>query len=83
MLKKKKVDSYGGNVKDEYTVEKSRSLKSCKATLSKKKAFNKNKKSNFLFTDRNDDIDSYSYGDQTDIVKLMIKSSFWIFQIRR
>ena len=37
------------------------------------------KKSNFPFTDRNDDIDSYSYGDQTDTVKLMIKRIFWIF----
>ena len=56
--KKKKVESYEGNVKDEYNVEKSRSLKSCKATLSKKNACDKNKKSSFLFTDRNDDIDS-------------------------
>ena len=72
-MKKKKVDSYEGNVKDEYNVEKSRSLKSCKATLQKKKTYHKNQKSNFFFTDRSDDIDSYSHGDQTDTVKLMIK----------
>ena len=37
-----------------------------------------NKKNNFLFTDRNNDIDSYSYGDQTDTMKVMIKNIFWI-----
>ena len=44
-------------MKDEYSIEKSRSLKSCKATLQKNKNCNKNQEiSNFLFTDRNEDI---------------------------
>ena len=73
MKERKKVDSCEGNVKDKYSVDKSRSLKSCKARLQKKKKCDNNQeKSNFLFTDRNDDIDSYSYGDQTDTVKVMI-----------
>ena len=35
-------------------------------------------KSNLFFTDKNDDIDSYSYGDQSNTVKVMIRSIFWI-----
>ena len=60
-------------MKDEYNVEKSRSLKSCKATLQKKKTYHKNQKSNFFFTGRSDDMDSYSHGDQTNAAKLIIK----------
>ena len=37
------------------------------------------KKSFSLFTERNDDIDSYSYGDQRNTVKVMIRCIFWIF----
>ena len=43
-------------MEEEYNVEKS--LKSCKSPSQKKKSCNKNQeKSNFLFTDKNDDID--------------------------
>ena len=71
-------------MEEEYNVEKSRSLKSCNSLLQKKKTFNKNQeKSNFLFTDKNDHIDSYSYGDENDTVKTMIRSIFWILWIRR
>ena len=34
------------------------------------------KKSNFHFAERNDDIDSYSYEDQANTVKMMIKRIF-------
>ena len=68
-------------MEQEYNVEKSRSLKSL---LQKKKTYNKNQeKGNFLFTDKNDDIDSYSYGDQNDTVKVIIRNIFLIFQIQR
>ena len=47
--KRKKVDSCKRNMKDQNNVEKSRSLKSSKATLQKKKSCDKNKrKNNFL-----------------------------------
>ena len=65
--KRKKVDGYEGDVEDEYNVKKSKTLKSWKALLQKKKNHNKNQeKSNFRFTDKNRNIDSYSYGDPTD-----------------
>ena len=71
-------------MEEEYNVEKSRSLKSCNSPLQKKKTCNKNQeKSNFLFTDKNDDIDSYSYGGQNDTVKVISRSIFWILRIRR
>ena len=48
-------------MKDEYNVKKLRLLKSCKATLQKKKNCDKNQeKNNFVFTGRRDGIDSYS-----------------------
>ena len=48
--------------------KKSKTLKSCNLSLHKKKTCNKNQeKSNFWFTDKNYNIDSCSYGDQTDI----------------
>ena len=62
-------------MKDEHNIKKLRSLKSCNR---KRKTTIRIKKSNFLFTDKNYDIDSYSYGDQTDRVKVMIRSIFWI-----
>ena len=75
--KRKKVDSYEGNVKNEYNIKNSRSWKSCKTTLQKKKNYNKTQeKKQFPFTDRNNDIDLYSCGDQTDTAKVMIRSSF-------
>ena len=65
--KRRKVNDYGGDVKGEYNVEKSKTLKSCKASLQKNNNYNKNQeKSNFRFIDKNYNIDSYSYGDQTD-----------------
>ena len=68
---------FEGNMKEKCSVEKSRSLKSCKATLKKKKNCDKNQeKSNFLFNDRNDAINSYSNGDQNDTVKVMIQKIF-------
>ena len=63
----------------EYNIEKSRSLNSCKSPLQKRKNCKKNrKKGNFLFTDENDDIDSYSNADQTNTVKVMVRNIFWI-----
>ena len=54
-------------------------LKSHKSPLQKKKNWDKNQeKSNSFFTERTDDIDSYSYGDQTGTMKVMITSIFWI-----
>ena len=62
----------------EYNIEKSRSLNSCKSPLQKKEKLQKEpKKGNFLFTDENDDIDSYSNADQTNTVKVMVRSIFW------
>ena len=59
----------------------------CKITQSsvteKKKCEQNQEKINFLFTDRNDDIDSSPYEDQTDRLKMMIRSNFWILQIWR
>ena len=53
-------------MEDEYNVKKSKTLKSCKASLQKRKTYNKNQEeSNFRFTDKNYNIDCYSYGDQT------------------
>ena len=44
------------NAEEEYNVEKL--LKSCKSPLQKKKSYNNTQeKNNFLFTDKNDDID--------------------------
>ena len=64
-------------MKNKNNVAKSRSLKSYKATLQKK--CNKDQeKRNFLFTDRNDDIDSYPYGDLTNMEKVIIKRNFWV-----
>ena len=65
--KRKKVDDYVGDVEDKYNVKKSKTIKSCKVLLQKRKTYNKNQeKSNFRFTDKNYNIDSYSYGDETD-----------------
>ena len=56
-----------GDVEDEYNVKKSKTLKSCKTLLQKRKTYNKNQeKSNFRVTDKYYDIDSYSHADQTD-----------------
>ena len=77
-------------MKDEYSIEKSRSLKSCKATLQKNKNCNKNQEiSNFLFTDRNKDIvieekiqrsNRYSEGDDQvyflDFVDSEVRSDY-------
>ena len=77
--KRKKADSYEENVEKEYDIEKSKSLKSWKSPLHKKKNYKKNQgKVNFLFTDKNDDIDSHSNGDQADTVKGMVRIIFWI-----
>ena len=52
-------------------VNKSWSSKSCKSPLQKKESCDKNQeKTVSFFTDRNDGIDSHSYGDQTDTVKV-------------
>ena len=76
--KRKKVNVNEGD-NNEYNVEKSRPLKSGRAQLQKNKNCVKNQEeSNFLFTNNNDDIYSYSYGDQTDTVKVMIGIIFWI-----
>ena len=65
--KRKKVDDYVGDVEDKYNVKKSKTIKSCKVLLQKRKTYNKNQeKSNFRFTDKNYNIDSYSCGDETD-----------------
>ena len=54
-------------MKGEQNVKKSKTLKSCKASLQKKNNDNKNQeKNNFHFTDKKYNIDSYSYGDQID-----------------
>ena len=48
-------------------VKKSKTPKSCKASLQKKNNYNKNQeRSNFHFTDKKYNSDSYSYGDQID-----------------
>ena len=47
--KRKKVDGYEGDVKDEYNAKKSRPLKSCKAPLQKKENCDKNKIKQFPF----------------------------------
>ena len=54
-------------MEDEHNIKKSRSLKSCKATLQKKKACGKNnkKKISFLLTEMMI-LTHYSYGNQTD-----------------
>ena len=39
---------------------------------------NSQEKSDLLFTGKNNDTDSYSYGNQTDTVAVMIGSIFWI-----
>ena len=71
-------------MKDEHSAGKSKSLKSCKAAVTgKQKIAIRIKKDNFLFTDRNYDIDSYSNGDQTYTVKVMIRCIFWILYIWR
>ena len=63
----KKENGYEVDVKGEYNVKKSKTLKPCTASLQKKSNYNKNQeKSNFHFTDKNYNIDSYSCGDQTD-----------------
>ena len=81
--KLKKNDSQEESVEEDYNAQKRRLLKSCKSPLQKKKNCNKNQeKCNFFFTNKNDDIDSYSNGDQTDTVKVMIRNIFWILQIR-
>ena len=65
--KRKKVDDYVGDVEDKYNVKKSKTIKSRKVLLQKRKTYNKNQeKSNFRFTDKNYNIDSYSCGDETD-----------------
>ena len=47
-------------MEEERNAKKSRSLKPCKSPLPKKTNCNKNQEnSNFLFTDKNDDSDSY------------------------
>ena len=52
-------------MEDKYNVKKTKT-KSCKPLLQKKKNCYRNKKSNFCFTDKNDGIDLYSSGDQTN-----------------
>ena len=65
---------------EEYDVGESTSLKSCKPPLQKNKNWNKNQeKKQFSFTEKNEDIDSYSYGVQSNTLKEMIRSIFWIF----
>ena len=77
--KRKKADSWEESAEKEYDIEKSKSLKSCKSPLHKKKNYKKNHgKVNFLFTDKNDDIHSNSNGVQADTVKGMVRIIFWI-----
>ena len=54
-------------MKGQYNAKKSKTQKSCKQSLQKQNNYHKNQeKSNFCFTDKNYNIDSYSYRDQTD-----------------
>ena len=62
--KKEKVNGYKGGVKGEYNVKKSKTLKSKRRY--KKRTTTIRIKKNFHFTDRNYDIASHSYGDQSD-----------------
>ena len=53
-LKRKNVNGYKGDVKGEYNIKKSETLKLRKASLQKRSNYNKNQdKRNFRFTDKN------------------------------
>ena len=58
-------------MEEEYNVKKSKSWKLCKSLLQRKKNCSKNHEKTICFLLRkSDEIDSYSYQDETDAVKV-------------